>query len=61
MDPNIQSLFDLLKEGLPLAREALKKIKDAKAAAAVESLDAFANNAMTQLFRTQPKGSVNKS
>jgi hypothetical protein len=39
-----------IEEGLPLASEALKKIKDAKVAAAVESLDAFANNAMTQLF-----------
>jgi len=33
MNPDIQSLFDLLKEGLPLAREALKKIKDAKVSA----------------------------
>jgi len=51
MNPDIQSLFDLLKEGLPLAREALKKIKDAKVSASAESLDTFVNDAMSQLVR----------
>jgi hypothetical protein len=50
VDANIQDLFDLLKEGLPLAREALRKLKDAKVSAAVESLDTFVNNATSQLF-----------
>jgi hypothetical protein len=50
MNSEIQFLVDLLKEGLPVAREALKKMRDARVSASVESLDTFVNNAMAQLL-----------
>jgi 3-deoxy-D-arabino-heptulosonate 7-phosphate (DAHP) synthase len=50
MDPQVQSLFELLRDGIPIARAALKKIKDAKVSAAVESLDSFVNDASSQLL-----------
>lgn len=50
MDPNIQEIFLFFREGAPLAREALKRIKDARVSASVESLESFVNDATSRLL-----------
>jgi hypothetical protein len=50
VDQGIQDIFHLLREGAPLAREALKKIKDARVSASVESLETFVNDTTSRLL-----------